>query len=75
MRKGSRTRQCHLGFDFSVWRSEGAWFWRLTNASDEGGIIGASANKAQATRDARRSIEEKLELTHCERHHYKRSIG
>jgi hypothetical protein len=57
MRNGSRTRQCHLGFDFSVWRSEGAWFWRLTNSSDEGGMIGASANKEQ--RHATRAVRSK----------------
>jgi hypothetical protein len=46
--------------DFAVWENQGAWFWLLIDPSGEGGMIGASANEAQATRDARLSIEEKF---------------
>jgi hypothetical protein len=55
---GSGNRKRHLGVDFAIWRNEGAWFWLLINASGEGGTIGASANEAQAIRDACLSIEE-----------------
>ena len=57
---GSCDRRRHLGVDFAVWESEGAWFWLLIDPSVEGGMIGASPNEAQATHDARISIEEKL---------------
>jgi len=57
---GSCDRRRHLGVDFAVWENQGAWFWLLIDPSGEGGMIGASANEAQATRDARLSIEEKF---------------
>jgi len=53
-------RRTHLGVDFAVWENEGAWFWVLIDPSGEGGMIGAGSNEAQATHDARISIEEKL---------------
>jgi hypothetical protein len=59
---GSRKR--HLGVDFAVWGKAGSWFWCLVNPDGGGGIIGASANEAQALRDACLSIEEKLTLFH-----------
>jgi hypothetical protein len=59
---GSFIRKRHLGVDFAVWKKEGAWFWLVINPSGEGGIIGASANEAQAMRDACLSIEEKMTL-------------
>jgi hypothetical protein len=60
MSSGSFDRKQHLGVDFAVWRNESAWFWLLINPSGEGGMIGASADKAQAMRDACPSIEEKM---------------
>lgn len=60
MSGGSRNRKRYLGLDFVIWRSEGACFWLLMSPSGGGGVIGASANEAQATRDACHSIEEKL---------------
>jgi len=60
MSSASCNRKRHLGIDFAIWRREGTWFWLLINASGEGGTIGASANEAQAMRDACLSIEEKL---------------
>lgn len=50
----------YLGVDFTIWANEGAWFWCLIDSKGRGGMIGASANEAQATEDARISIEEKL---------------
>lgn len=50
----------YLGVDFMIWANEGAWFWCLIDSKGRGGMIGASANEAQATEDARISIEEKL---------------
>jgi hypothetical protein len=63
MSKGSRNRKRLLGVDLMVWSSEGAWFWLLTKANGQGATIGASANEAQATRDAYLSIEEKLTVS------------
>jgi hypothetical protein len=60
MSSASRNRKRHLGVDFAIWSNGGCWFWLLINASGEGGTIGASANEAQAMRDAFISIEEKL---------------
>ena len=57
---GSGHRKRHLGADFAIWSSGGAWFGFLINASGEGAIIGASMNEAQAIRDACISIEETL---------------
>jgi hypothetical protein len=56
----SSSRKRHLGVDFEIWGREGAWFWLIINSRGEGEIIGASANEAQAMRDACLSIEEKL---------------
>jgi hypothetical protein len=60
MSRGSYHRKRHLGVDFAIWSSGGSWFWLLINAIGEGGTVGASANEAQAMRDAFLSIEEKL---------------
>jgi len=60
MDTGSRSRRWHLGVDFSIWGSEGAWFWFLVNPRGMGGMIGASTNEAQAVREACLSIEELL---------------
>jgi hypothetical protein len=60
MSSGTCIRKHHLGLDFAVWRREQIWFWLRINANGEGGTIGASANEAQAVRDARLLIEEKL---------------
>jgi hypothetical protein len=48
----------HLGVDFVVWERDSSWFWFLIHPINEGGMIGASGNKAQAMREARLSIEE-----------------
>jgi hypothetical protein len=62
--ESSEQRSCnckqHLGVDFAVWGSEGAWVWFLINPSGEGGMIGASTNEAQAMHEACLSIEEIL---------------
>jgi hypothetical protein len=50
----------HHGVNFAIWEVRGAWFWFFIDPSGQGGSIGASANEAQAIRDARFSIEEKL---------------
>jgi hypothetical protein len=60
MSRSSRDRRRYLGVDFAIWSSGGSWFWLLINANGEAGTIGASANEAQAMRDAFLSIEEKL---------------
>jgi hypothetical protein len=46
--------------DFAIWVNEGAWVWFLINPHGEGAMIGASANRAEAMREACLSIEEKL---------------
>ena len=51
-------RKRHLGVDFAIWARDGAWVWFLINPSGESGMIGASANEAQAMREACLSIEE-----------------
>jgi len=56
----SCNRKRHLGVDFAIWVSEGAWVWFLINPNGEGGMIGASPNEAQAMHDACLSIEEIL---------------
>jgi hypothetical protein len=56
---GSCNRERYLGVEFVVWKNQVAWFWLVTSPSGRGGIIGASANEAQAMREARLSIEEK----------------
>jgi len=53
-------RKRHLGVDFAIWVSEGAWVWFLINPNGEGGMIGASPNEAQAMHEACFSIEEIL---------------
>jgi hypothetical protein len=50
----------HLGVDFAIWRSDDSWFWHLFSPISRSGIIGASGSEAQATREARFSIEELL---------------
>jgi hypothetical protein len=54
---GPCNRKQHLGVDFAIWRTAGAWFWFLTNPRGQGGMIGASASEAQAICDACSSIE------------------
>jgi hypothetical protein len=62
---GSRKR--HLGVEFAIWWKEGSWFWYLLNpGGGGGGMIGASANEAQAMRDACLSIEEILTVFYSE---------
>ena len=56
---GSCKRKRHLGVDFALWGSEGAWVWFLINPNGEGGMIDASPNEAQAMHEACLSIEEK----------------
>jgi hypothetical protein len=60
MSSGSCHRKRHLGVNFEIWRSERTWFWLVISSRGEGGIIGASANEAQAMRDACISIQEKV---------------
>jgi hypothetical protein len=50
----------HLGVDFAIWRSDDSWFWHLFSPISPSGIVGASNSEAQATREARFSIEEIL---------------
>jgi hypothetical protein len=47
--------------DFVVRERDNSWFWFLIHPISQGGMIGASANEAQAMRDARLSIEEIIE--------------
>jgi hypothetical protein len=49
--------------DFAIWRGEGGWFWLLINTRRKGGIIGASADEAQAVGEACLSIEEILTVS------------
>jgi hypothetical protein len=63
MGTGSCDRKRYLGVDFAVWKSEGAWLWLLISPSGDGGMIGASANEAQAIHDACLSIEENLAVS------------
>jgi hypothetical protein len=53
-------RKRHLGVDFAIWESDGAWRWSLIDPSGERGMIGATASEAEAMREARVSIEEQL---------------
>jgi hypothetical protein len=62
----SGRRKRHLGVEFAIWGKEGSWFWYLVNPGGGGGMIGASADEAQAMRDACLSIEEKLTVFHSE---------
>jgi hypothetical protein len=48
----------YLGATFEVWRSRDSWFWRVCDASRDGGTIGAAPTEADAVRDAFLSIEE-----------------
>lgn len=48
----------HLGVRFDIWDRRGAWFWRVTNAAQQTGSIGAASKQADAEREARSSIEE-----------------
>jgi hypothetical protein len=61
---GSRSSRQHRGVNFAIWWSEGAWFWFLIDPRGEGGVIGASANEAQAMREACLSIEENCRFDH-----------
>ena len=63
MGTGSSKRRRHLGVDFAIWRGEGGWFWLLINTRRKGGIIGASADEAQAVGEACLSIEEILTVS------------
>jgi hypothetical protein len=42
---------------FELWTSQGAWFWRLQESQDVGGVIGAAGSEAEATEEARATIE------------------
>lgn len=47
-----------MGIDFHVWSDSQSWFWRIVRPDRRGGAIGATANEAEAMREARGSIEE-----------------
>jgi hypothetical protein len=49
--------------DFAILESENAWFWFLIHPGSGCGMIGASANEAQAMCEATRSIEEVLTVS------------
>jgi diaminopimelate epimerase len=57
----SSTRKRHLGVEFVIWNRGNAWFWFLTGACGNHGSIGATASQTRAMREARWSIEAKLE--------------
>jgi hypothetical protein len=59
---GAYYRKQHLGVDFAIWVRGGAWLWFVINPCGESGMIGASANEAQAMREACLSIEEILRV-------------
>lgn len=44
--------------DIEIWNRGGAWFWSVADRGGNRGSVGAAASKAEAVRDARRSIEE-----------------
>ncbi|HZO80491.1 MAG TPA: hypothetical protein VFB33_02265 [Candidatus Binataceae bacterium] len=48
----------YRGADFELWNRGGTWFWSTIDRRGNRGSIGAAASKAEAVRDARRSIEE-----------------
>src|SRR5712691_7287634 len=48
----------HLGTSFEAWNGRHAWFWFVSDTQCNGAAIGAAANKAEAIREARTSIEE-----------------
>jgi hypothetical protein len=48
----------HMGLGYEVWNGHGSWFWRVVYPPPMGGTIGAAGNEAEASREARRSIEE-----------------
>lgn len=48
-----------------LWISQGAWVWRLFDSRRDGGIVGATASKAEATREARAALEKLLTGLEC----------
>ena len=50
-------RRFYRGLAFELWTSQGAWFWRLQEPRDVGGVIGAAGSEAEATAEARAMIE------------------
>jgi hypothetical protein len=50
-------RRFHRGLVFELWTSQGAWFWRLQEPRDTGGVIGAAGSEAEATEEARATID------------------
>jgi hypothetical protein len=58
----TRRRKKYRGVDFAIWENENAWFWSLIHPRGESGMIGVSANEAQAMRDVCLSIEEILTI-------------
>ena len=62
MSAGPCNRKQHLGVDFAIWRTEGAWFWFLINPRGQSGMTGTSTIEAQAICDARSSIEAILSV-------------
>jgi len=54
-------RKRHLGVEFMIWNRGNAWFWFLTGACGNRGSIGATTSQTRAMREARWSIEAKLE--------------
>jgi hypothetical protein len=53
----------HWGIEFVICNRESAWFWLLLHPRGKGGVIGAARDEAQAMRDARLSIEERLAIS------------
>ena len=50
-------RRVYRGLAFELWTRQGAWFWRLQQPRDVGGVIGAAGSEAEATEEARATIE------------------
>jgi hypothetical protein len=46
-----------LKIGFKVWEDGRCWFWLVVSPRSNGGTIGAAATEAEATRDARSTIE------------------
>jgi hypothetical protein len=64
----SYQRKRHLGVDYAIWERDNSWFWFLIHPISQGGMIGASADEAQAMHEARWSIEESLQNCWCTPH-------
>jgi len=48
----------HLGASFEIWSGRQAWFWFVADTSFNEAAIGATANEAEAIREAHSSIEK-----------------